>query len=262
MTNTDERRFLDSEGRVTQWPSRPVDKLLIIAYLAGKFEHGDSYTEAGVNDILKRWHTFSDWPLLRRELFERGFIDRNRDGTNYHLVELSTSIPELVLVRPNVDRDAPAGVKWLAGQEGRKTLQLMGTADKYNKPSTLEDEKQRVRGFITSTNRETWMISYGGKVIGAIWIDLEGTEYLAAPSIHIMIGSPNTRGKGVGLAVMKSFIKRMEDEDKEGDLYSRHLLENEPITKLFRKIGFEDAGVPYEDSDGLSWQNVSYKLPK
>jgi hypothetical protein len=54
--------------------------------VAQKFELGRFYHEREVNEVLKQWHTFSDWPLLRRELVERGLMTRNRDGTNYRRV--------------------------------------------------------------------------------------------------------------------------------------------------------------------------------
>lgn len=79
----DVNRFLDSDGLVKQWPKKLSDKRLILGYLATKFEFERSYHEREVNEILKRWHTFNDWPLLRRELFEQGFLDRNRSGTDY-----------------------------------------------------------------------------------------------------------------------------------------------------------------------------------
>lgn len=76
-------RFLNDSGKVTVWPKKHSDKELVIAYLAEKFEFNHSYHEKDVNELLKLWHTFSDWPLLRRELFERKYLDRNRSGTNY-----------------------------------------------------------------------------------------------------------------------------------------------------------------------------------
>jgi hypothetical protein len=77
------QRFLDGENRITVWPKKHQGKELVVAYLATKFEFGKTYHERDINEILKQWHTFSDWPLLRRELFERGFLDRNRSGTEY-----------------------------------------------------------------------------------------------------------------------------------------------------------------------------------
>ncbi len=76
-------RFLDSNGIVKQWPKKQTDKELVLAYLSSKFEFSRSYHELEVNEILKKWHTFGDWSLLRRELFERNYLDRNRSGTNY-----------------------------------------------------------------------------------------------------------------------------------------------------------------------------------
>jgi chloramphenicol O-acetyltransferase type A len=82
MSNGTER-FMNEEGKIVVWPKKHADKELVLAYLIIKFDFGVIYNELDVNDILKRWHAFSDWPLLRRELFERGYFDRNLDGTIY-----------------------------------------------------------------------------------------------------------------------------------------------------------------------------------
>jgi hypothetical protein len=76
-------RFLNAEGQVNQWPTKHADKQLVLAYLAAKFSSGISYDEKGVNDLLKQWHTFNDWLLLRRELYEYGYLDRVPDGSKY-----------------------------------------------------------------------------------------------------------------------------------------------------------------------------------
>lgn len=80
-------QFLDAEGRVIRWPTRKGDRLvgqkLVVEYLITKFEFGRTYTEREVNDILKQWHTFMDWALLRREMFERKLLNRTLDGRQY-----------------------------------------------------------------------------------------------------------------------------------------------------------------------------------
>jgi hypothetical protein len=76
-------RFLSPDGQLLLWPSRPADKELACAYLADKFAVGHAYTEIEVNELLKLWHTFGDWPLLRRELYERGYLDRDPAGQEY-----------------------------------------------------------------------------------------------------------------------------------------------------------------------------------
>lgn len=77
--------YLDAAGRVTRWPTRKnkADIPLILAYLADKFEVGRLYTEREINAVLQQFHTFEDWALLRRELFERGYLNREKNGATY-----------------------------------------------------------------------------------------------------------------------------------------------------------------------------------
>ncbi|GAB1544568.1 DUF2087 domain-containing protein [Scytonema sp. NUACC21] len=82
----DLKRYLDEEGRVKLWPSkrnRAKFQQLILEYLASQFELSRIYTEKEVNQLLNRYHTFGDPALLRRELFERGLVDRKRDCSAY-----------------------------------------------------------------------------------------------------------------------------------------------------------------------------------
>ena len=57
----------------------------MLDHLAGKFEAGRIYGEGEVNEILRRFHSFGDWALLRRELFENGRLDRDARGARYWL---------------------------------------------------------------------------------------------------------------------------------------------------------------------------------
>ncbi len=76
-------RFLDGEGKLTIWPSKQAAREEVIAYLAGKFEYDRDYTEHEVNAILSGWHTFGDFFILRRELVERGWMMRLKNGSRY-----------------------------------------------------------------------------------------------------------------------------------------------------------------------------------
>ena len=79
------RGFLNSEGQLTKYPTKQGKKMLALFYLAAKFVPGEIYTEKEVNEILKAWHTFSDWAMLRRDLFDRHFLARESNGTAYRL---------------------------------------------------------------------------------------------------------------------------------------------------------------------------------
>lgn len=81
------KSFLDEEGRLRQWPSKRKKQLLALFYLASKFEQGVIYTEKEVNELLEQWHSFEDWSLMRRELFDGGFLGREPSGAAYWLEE-------------------------------------------------------------------------------------------------------------------------------------------------------------------------------
>jgi hypothetical protein len=80
---TELKNHLDSEGRLTQWPSKRTVQQVALDYLATKFEAGKVYSEKEVNTLLNQLHTFNDAALLRRELHERGLLNRAKDGSEY-----------------------------------------------------------------------------------------------------------------------------------------------------------------------------------
>lgn len=167
---------------------------------------------------------------------------------------LQTNNSDVMLVEPNIKRDAALGINWLAGDLGRETLALMGVTAEHNKPGTLEVEQTRIKDFIENPKHLNWMISYKNQVVGAIWVDLEPTDQLPAPSPHIMIGDPSVRGKGIGTAAMASVVGFLQKKDHK-IIYSRHLSGNTSAAALLHDMGFAPYQKPYEDEDGLVWQN-------
>ncbi|BAU41635.1 MULTISPECIES: DUF2087 domain-containing protein [Cyanophyceae] len=91
---TELQPYLDDQGRVTRWPSkrnRARVQTLVLWYLAEKFAAGRTYTEREVNQLLNEHHTFCDPALLRRELFEHGLLQRERNGSAYWLPPKTSS---------------------------------------------------------------------------------------------------------------------------------------------------------------------------
>ena len=80
--STDIARFLEN-GKITQVPAPNRTKLPVLGYLAGKFEFDRTYTEKQVNAVINKWHTFSDYFILRRLLIDYGFMDRTPNGAQY-----------------------------------------------------------------------------------------------------------------------------------------------------------------------------------
>jgi RimJ/RimL family protein N-acetyltransferase len=169
---------------------------------------------------------------------------------------LQTNNPDVYLVEPDIERDAALGVQWLEGKLGRATLTSMGVSDKDNKPTNLENERERVRDFIEGQNQLNWMIEYQGKVVGSVWADLKQVGNVPAPAIHIMIGDPDVRGKGVGFAATSKVTEHLEGQGFKS-VYSRHLTKNSGASGLLKSLGFTNFGEPYTDDDGLEWQNVT-----
>ena len=79
------RPFVDENGRLKQWPVRQKVQRMAAAYLAARFEPGREYSEREVNELLLDWHTFGDWALLRRVMFDWRLLDRESDGSRYRV---------------------------------------------------------------------------------------------------------------------------------------------------------------------------------
>jgi len=75
----------NDDGIITRWPKKKEEKRAVLEYLITKFEPGKKYSEFEVNMILKRWHSFGDHALLRRELFDAFLLDRTPDCKWYEV---------------------------------------------------------------------------------------------------------------------------------------------------------------------------------
>lgn len=81
--------FLNANGQLTVWPAKKGNQMSALKYLADQFEDGKVYTEKEVNVLLYQFHAFEDPALLRRELFEKKFLARKPDGSEYWKTRVS-----------------------------------------------------------------------------------------------------------------------------------------------------------------------------
>lgn len=79
----DLKNFLDTQGKLIKYPSKKKPKILSLFYLSSKFEPGVQYTEKEVNALLNMWHNFGDPCMLRRDLYDRHFLGREKNGSRY-----------------------------------------------------------------------------------------------------------------------------------------------------------------------------------
>jgi len=176
---------------------------------------------------------------------------------------MQTNDSTIQLLPPDIDRDAPFALSWFQRPEGHATLLSMGNAEHEIEPSTLESETAILREFIDLEQEEkqiTRMIIVDQKTIGVVWIELFENHNVQSPSIHIMIGNPDYRGKGIGKSVMQAAINYVRDTLNLNTIYSRHLANNMQVATLNKSLGFEKDGVPYTDNNGLVWQSIKMIL--
>ena len=76
-------RDYTENGHLTQIPVKTAKVLVVLRWLATKFQPGTHYTEKQVNTILKEAH--EDFATLRRSLVDYGYMRRERGGGDYWL---------------------------------------------------------------------------------------------------------------------------------------------------------------------------------
>lgn len=73
------------DGPLDSFPSKEKRKLVVLQHILKRFEPKKKYSEKEVNEVLKV--TFHDFATLRRYFIEYGFMDRNKDCSEYWLKE-------------------------------------------------------------------------------------------------------------------------------------------------------------------------------
>ncbi|MCU0480201.1 MAG: metalloregulator ArsR/SmtB family transcription factor [Anaerolineae bacterium] len=77
-------RDYTTNRKLTQLPTREKKWLVILRWIATKFEMGVLYTEKEVNQIITQIHP--DYATIRRNLVEYNFMDREVGGKTYWLI--------------------------------------------------------------------------------------------------------------------------------------------------------------------------------
>ncbi|PKN92403.1 MAG: hypothetical protein CVU44_14800 [Chloroflexi bacterium HGW-Chloroflexi-6] len=75
------KAYLNADGSIRQLPLQPGKLQVILDYLLQSFSPGVIYTEKEVNMILRRFN--EDVSGLRRDLIDRGMMQRKSDGSQY-----------------------------------------------------------------------------------------------------------------------------------------------------------------------------------
>jgi hypothetical protein len=80
---TELKGFLDSEGKLKQWPSKQEKRKAALEMIGERFDSDRNYKESEVNDIISSAISFTDRETVRRELISAKILDRTPDGVKY-----------------------------------------------------------------------------------------------------------------------------------------------------------------------------------
>lgn len=75
--------YFDETGLLKQYPAKKPVREIVLHRFVDLFEPGRDYSERKVNQIIRERIAFSDIELIRRELIDHSFLNRERDGSRY-----------------------------------------------------------------------------------------------------------------------------------------------------------------------------------
>ena len=81
----DTKKFFEKFVKHHNFPKNDFEKQAILLYLIEKFKDSRKYLEQEVNEILKKY--FEDYTLLRRELINFGYMQRDPAKSEYWVIK-------------------------------------------------------------------------------------------------------------------------------------------------------------------------------
>lgn len=79
-------RCFSADGRLQRWPSKRAEQLLVLFVVWSYLPDDQQLSEPEVNSMLRDWHDYEDYALLRRELCDLGMMRRTPNGRVYRKV--------------------------------------------------------------------------------------------------------------------------------------------------------------------------------
>ncbi len=98
-------RYFGEDGGLIRWPKKFSHQGLCLWVLWSRIPARASFTEREISALLGEMHGFGDHALLRRELFDRGMVDRSPDGREYRRIERKPPDEAVVLLSALAGRD-------------------------------------------------------------------------------------------------------------------------------------------------------------
>ncbi len=91
------KNYFNAEKQVKVLPAKRKLKNAVLFYVAEKIDNNRHYTEKEINQIINTWCLFNDAPLIRRELYNKKFVDRKQDCSSYWKEKVQPTLESLGL---------------------------------------------------------------------------------------------------------------------------------------------------------------------
>lgn len=249
--------YFDQAGILKQYPSKKPLREIVLQRIAGRFEPGKDYTEKEINQMLKEQLAFSDVALIRRELIDYAFLNRERDGSRYWKKEPPMEIHfQDIILRDFLESDIEKRILWETEETEwqlwdapweHEGLTEAARAEELNRyVAGLKAAALRCRALSETDPRSSFQIALGdgtGRYIG--WCnsyDIDET-FTYTPgdglcTVGIDIPDMTARGKGYSYQALYAFISYLMESGEEA-VYLQTWSGNERMVHIAAKLGFE-----------------------
>ncbi|MBW3015875.1 DUF2087 domain-containing protein [Candidatus Woesearchaeota archaeon] len=94
---------------INDFPRSDVEKQDILKDIMKKFEEGKIYSEVEVNEVLKEF--YDDFVLIRRELINFGYMERDPRKGEYRVLKKELSDEEIDKIKKRENKIKDMGLK-------------------------------------------------------------------------------------------------------------------------------------------------------
>lgn len=220
-------QLLNSERQVTRWPKDKQQRVLVLHYLASKFNSATVYHELEVNELLKKWHTFQDWSGLRRELIVRGYLTRNTDGTEYRKI----------LSFVDFYQDQDISCQRFHESHTIKLTKLINKAyayqDEYKGRRRITEQELRAR----AESSDLYVFESNDKLIGCVYTKVDGN----AMHFGLLTVDESMKGQGIGASIEKA-IESYAKSRRVNTIQLDYMSIASWLKTYYQKLGFQETG--------------------
>jgi ribosomal protein S18 acetylase RimI-like enzyme len=219
-------QLLNQDGKVIKWSKRY--RRDILSHISAHFRHDTVYSETEVNQKIKELIDFEDYALVRRELYDNKYLDRDINCREYWVNRDKLAFRQL-----GIDADFDLLIELV--QDCNDYYQLVD-----GKNPTNEEVKELfcdVPSGYSISNLNLQGIFEDNKLLGAIWIV---KEYPTTDNAYIglLLIAARARKRGIGNLLVNHAIDFSRERKYQAVMLSV-VKDNFNAISFWQRLGFE-----------------------